>query len=256
MKIMSWNVNGIRAAYKKGFVDFLEEYQPDILGLQEIKANKDQLTFDLLSPNGYKSYFNSAERKGYSGTAIYSKEEPIKVEKGFPEQANLNGEGRLLTAEYEDFYFISVYVPNAKRDLSRLDYRQEEWDAGLLKYMKKLEKDKPILIGGDFNVAHEEIDLANPDSNRGNHGFTDEEREGFQNFLDAGFIDTFREKHPEKVKYSWWSYFHNSREKNVGWRIDYILASEELREQIDRAFILNEVMGSDHCPVGVEVMKR
>src|SRR5882672_9202614 len=261
MKVFSWNVNGIRAVLKKGvFYPFLEAHQPDILCLQETKAERGQVEIDL--PN-YHEYWNSAIKKGYSGTAIFSKIEPIAVTNGFPddiasryqlidtEDRDSAGEGRVIAAEYEKFFVVTVYTPNAKEDLSRLDLRHQHWDPAFLAYCKQLEKKKPVIFCGDLNVAHTELDLANPKPNRGKKGFTDEERKGFQNMVDAGFIDTFRMFTQGNGHYSWWSHFANSRARNVGWRIDYFLVSAGLRASVKAAGIHPEILGSDHCPVSV-----
>ncbi len=263
MKIYSWNVNGIRAVLKKGlFQPFLAEHQPDILCLQETKAERNQVEIDL--PD-YHEYWNSAVKKGYSGTAIFSRTEPLQVTNGLPDsfasrftfadelQRDSAEEGRVITAEYEKFYVVTVYTPNAKEDLSRLPLRFEHWDPAFLAYCKLLEKKKPVIFCGDLNVAHTELDLANPKPNRGKKGFTDEERKGFQNFVDAGFIDTFRLFTEGNGHYSWWSHFANSRARNVGWRIDYVLASPKLRSLVKAANIHPDVMGSDHCPVSIEL---
>jgi exodeoxyribonuclease-3 len=262
MRIFSWNVNGLRAVLSKGALQsFIEKYQPDILCLQETKAKQGQAEVDLPE---YEEIWNSAERAGYSGTAIFTKIKPLSVRFGFyPEQEEMSGwedafgdartEGRVLTAEFEDFYLVNVYVPNEKDDLGRMNWRAEVWDKALLAYMKELDRDKPVLICGDFNVAHEEIDLARPAQNEGHAGFTQSGRRGMTNYLNNGFIDTWRIMHPDEQKYSWWSYRGGARMRNVGWRIDYFLASERLREQIKETDILNEVMGSDHCPIMVEL---
>jgi exodeoxyribonuclease-3 len=265
MKIYSWNVNGIRAVLKKNlFQSFLAEHQPDILCLQETKANRDQVEIDL---PGYHEYWNSAIKKGYSGTAIFSKQEPIQVTNGFPEdfasrftfadelQRDSADEGRVITAEFDKFFVVTVYTPNAKEDLSRLPLRHKHWDPAFLAYCKQLEKTKPVIFCGDLNVAHTELDLANPKPNRGKKGFTLEEREGFQNFVDAGFVDTLRMFKEGNGHYSWWSHYANSRARNVGWRIDYVLVSETLRESVKAAEIHADVMGSDHCPVSVTLAK-
>ena len=261
MKIYSWNVNGIRAVLKKGlFQPFLEEHRPDILCLQETKAMRGQVEIDLPQ---YHEYWNSAVKKGYSGTAIFSVREPIAVENGFPHEfasrfefadeleRDSSEEGRVITAEYEKFYVVTVYTPNAKDDLSRLKLRHEHWDPAFLAYCKLLEKKKPVIFCGDLNVAHTEMDLANPRPNRGKKGFTDEEREGFQHFVDAGFVDTLRMFKEGNGHYTWWSHFANSRARNIGWRIDYVLVSEALRGAVKAADIHPDVMGSDHCPVSV-----
>jgi exodeoxyribonuclease-3 len=261
MNIYSWNVNGIRAVLKKNqFLPFLKSHDPDILCLQETKASRDQIEIDL--PN-YHEYWNSAVKKGYSGTAIFSKREPLSVINGFPHEfakrykfadeleRDANDEGRIITAEFEPFYVVTVYTPNAKDDLSRLQLRYKHWDPAFLAYCKQLERKKPVIFCGDLNVAHTELDLANPKPNRGKKGFTDEEREGFQNFLDAGFIDTFRLFTQGNGHYTWWSNFSNARARNVGWRIDYILVSKALGPKVTAAEIHPDIMGSDHCPVSV-----
>lgn len=260
--IISWNVNGIRAVLKKGFMDFLAEHDPDVLCLQETKAHQHQVEIDL--PN-YEEYWHSAEKKGYSGTAIFSKKQPLSVRFGFvdgickpkdlidDQSRDVGSEGRVMTAEYETFFLVNQYRPNAKEDLSRLDFIYKKWDPIFLKHCKELEKQKPVIFLGDLNVAHQEIDLARPKPNKGKKGFTDEEREGFQNFVDAGFVDTFRDAHPDKTdEYSWWSYMGGARSRNVGWRIDYVLASKSITSHIKKAFILQNVLGSDHCPVGIK----
>ena len=249
MKIFSWNVNGIRAVINKGFVDFVRKEKPDILCVQETKATPEQVDLRL---DGYNNvYWHSAEKKGYSGTAIFSKIKPLDVKYDI-NNGDHEGEGRVITAEFDEYFLINVYVPNSKRGLERLDNRQE-WDREFLKYMKKLEEKKPVIACGDFNVAHKEIDLKNPEANRNRTaGFTDQEREGFSNFIEAGFIDTFREFHPDEPdQYTWWSYMFNARAKGIGWRIDYFLISRPLRDRLKDAFILPEVIGSDHCPVGI-----
>lgn len=261
-KLLCWNVNGIRAAIKKGFIDFVSEYDPDILCLQETKANKDQVEIDL--PN-YEEYWNSAEKKGYSGTAIFSKTKPLSVVNGFlpavakkydfidDQERDVASEGRVITAEFETYYVVNQYRPNAKDDLSRLDFIYKNWDPAFKDHCAKLQKKKPVILCGDLNVAHQDIDLARPKPNRGKKGFTDEEREGMTNLLNAGFVDTLRLLHPETPEiYTWWSYFAKSRERNVGWRIDYVCASESISKNIKKAYALPEVMGSDHCPVGIE----
>jgi len=264
MKIYSWNVNGIRAVLNKGaFQKFIAEHQPDILCLQETKAQQGQADIDLPE---YEEFWNSAEKKGYSGTAIFTKIKPLSVDFGLPikiaKQFGLtqdnygdpNKEGRITTAEFDDFYLVTVYTPNSKDDLSRLDLRHKNWDPAFLTYCKILEQRKPVIFCGDLNVAHKEQDLANPKSNIGKHGFTDEEREGFQKFIDAGFIDTFREFTPEgNGHYTWWTHWANARARNVGWRIDYFLISEVLKDRLASAEIHAKVMGSDHCPVSIEI---
>jgi exodeoxyribonuclease-3 len=263
MKIYSWNVNGIRATIRKGALQkFVEEYDPDILALQETKASQGQAEIDFPQ---YKEFWNSAERKGYSGTALFTKTEPLSVDYGLPlklaKQFGLisdgygdpNNEGRVVTAEYEDFYLVTVYTPNSKDDLSRIPLRHKQWDPAFLAYCKILEKHKPVIFCGDLNVAHTELDLANPKPNVGRRGFTSEEREGFQKFIDAGFIDTFRMNHEGNGFYTWWSPFAKSRDRNVGWRIDYMLVSESLKDKIVEANIHPDVMGSDHCPTSIEL---
>ena len=264
MKIYSWNVNGIRAVVNKGlFQKFMAEHQPDILCLQETKAEQGQAVIDL--PD-YKEFWNSsARKKGYSGTAIFTKVEPLSVDFGLPLKlakqfgladdgyGNPNEEGRIVTAEYDDFYLVTVYTPNAKDDLSRVDLRHKHWDPAFLTYVKILEQRKPVIFCGDLNVAHTEDDLANPKPNIGKKGFTDEEREGFQKFVDGGFIDTFRMFTQGNGHYTWWTHWANARSRNVGWRIDYFLVSEALKSRIQNAEIHADVMGSDHCPVSIEL---
>lgn len=259
--LISWNVNGIRAVLKKGFMDFLQTYNPDILCLQETKAERGQVEIDL---SGYEEYWNSAQKKGYSGTAIFTKEKPLSVQLDLVSGKKIDVmddhgrdahiEGRVLTAEFEKFFVVCVYTPNSKDDLSRIPLRYNKWDPLFLQHIQNLEKKKPVIACGDFNVAHEEIDLARPKDNIGLKGFTAEERERFSDFIDAGFIDTFREFHPGEVaQYTWWSHWANARARNVGWRIDYVLASKALKKNITETFILPEVLGSDHCPVGVKL---
>jgi exodeoxyribonuclease III len=261
MKLYSWNVNGIRAVVKKGvFQSFVKAHRPDVLCLQETKAERGQIEIDL---PGYHEYWHSAVKKGYSGTAIFSREEPITVTNGFPGtfakrfrfadelKRDSSEEGRLITAEFARFYAVTVYTPNAKDDLSRLALRHKHWDPAFLAYVKQLEKKKPVVFCGDMNVAHTELDLANPKPNRGKKGFTDEERQGFQNLVAAGFIDTLRLFREGNGHYTWWSHFANSRARNVGWRIDYVLVSAALRKAVKAAEIHADVMGSDHCPVSV-----
>jgi len=263
VKFYSWNVNGIRAVVRKGtFQQFMAEHQPDILCLQETKAERGQAEIDLPE---YTEYWNSAEKKGYSGTAIFTKQAPLKVTNGFPagfakkyefaddQDRDSWTEGRVITAEYEKFFAVTVYTPNAKDDLARLDLRYRHWDPAFLAYVKQLEKKKPVIFCGDLNVAHTEDDLANPKPNRGKKGFTDEEREGFQNFIDAGFVDTFRIFTQGNGHYSWWSHFANSRARNIGWRIDYVLVSASLAARVSEARIHPDVMGSDHCPVSIRM---
>lgn len=244
-KYISWNVNGLRAVIKKGFLEYIKEQNPDIIGLQEIKLSEGQL--DLEIP-GYNMYYNYAERKGYSGTAIFTKEKPINVTYGIGIEEHDN-EGRVITAEFSEYYFVTVYTPNSKDKLLRLDYRMI-WEDEFLKYLKNLEKSKPVIVCGDLNVAHKEIDLKNPKTNTRNPGFTIEERNKFTNLLDSGFIDTFRYFYPDKeFAYSWWSYRGNARKNNTGWRIDYFCVSESLKNRITDAEIQSNIEGSDHCPV-------
>lgn len=249
MKIISWNVAGFRACLKKGFEDFFYEVDADIYCLQEVKALEEQIDFN---PNGYYCYLNPAEKKGYSGTMIYTCYEPISVTYGIGIEEHDN-EGRVITLEFDNFYLVNQYVPNVKRDLSRLDYRMK-WEEDLKKYLKKLEEKKPVVICGDFNVAHQEIDIKNAKANRGNAGFTDEERDKFSRLLDSGFIDTYRYFNKDKDDaYTWWSYMGCAREKNVGWRIDYFLVSKDIINKVKEANIYNDVYGSDHCPIGLEI---
>ena len=249
MKIISWNVNGIRAVIKKGFYDFVDEYQPDILCIQETKAHKEQVDLDL--SNYPYQYWNSAVKKGYSSTAIFSKVKPLNIinDMGIEEH---DQEGRVITMELDKYYLVTVYTPNSKRELLRLPYRQK-WDVDFLEYMKKLEKDKPVIFCGDLNVAHEEIDLKNPKTNHFNPGFTDEERRGFSNIVEAGFIDTFREFYKDGGHYTWWSYMFQARKRDIGWRIDYFCISKILKSKLLDAYILKDVMGSDHAPVVMEI---
>lgn len=249
MKLLSWNVNGLRAVMKKGFADWLVAEDPDILCIQESKARPEDIT-ELL-PAAWRTHWCSAEKKGYSGTVIFTKEEPLRVTRGIG-VAEHDTEGRVISAEYPDFHLVNVYVPNSKRDLARLPYRQQ-WDAALLGWLKGLEQTKPVIWCGDLNVAHREIDLTYPKQNVKNHGFTPEERAGFDAFVNAGFVDTFREFQPAGGHYTWWSQMNNARSRNIGWRIDYFLVSAALRPRLQRAWILPEVMGSDHCPVGLEI---
>lgn len=264
MKLYSWNVNGIRAVITKGtFQTFIAEHQPDVLCMQETKAKEGQAEINL--PD-YHEYWNSADKAGYSGTAIFSKVKPLQVINGFTaelaEKYNLAGdsygdpakEGRVISAEFENFWVVTVYTPNSKGDLSRLELRHKQWDPAFLEHVQELEKTKPVLFCGDLNVAHNEIDLANPKPNVGKHGFTNEEREGFDTFEKAGFVDTFRAAYPEKTEaYTWWTHWANARARNVGWRIDYWLASKGIADKVKTAAIHPEVMGSDHCPVSIEV---
>ena len=249
MKFISWNVNGIRACVQKGFLDFFQEADADIFCIQETKMQEGQLDLEL---PGYHQYWNYAVRKGYSGTAIFTKREPISVQYGIGiEEHDL--EGRVITLEFEDFYFVTVYTPNSQSELARLDYRMQ-WETDFLAYLKRLEEKKPVVFCGDLNVAAEEIDLKNPKTNRKNAGFTDEERDKFRTLKASGFIDTFRYFYPDQEGiYSWWSYRFSARKKNAGWRIDYFVVSEALKDRLEDAKILTEVMGSDHCPVELDM---
>jgi exodeoxyribonuclease-3 len=248
MKLVSWNVNGIRACVKKGFLDYFKDVDADIFCLQETKLQEGQISLEL---EGYHQYWNYALKKGYSGTAIFTKEKPLSVKYGVGE-LDEEPEGRVITLEFENFYMVNVYTPNAKRDLSRLDYRLE-WENGMIDYLSELDLVKPVIFCGDLNVAHREIDLKNPKSNIGNSGFTNEERGKMTELLDAGFIDTFRHFYPDQEgAYSWWSYMAKVRERNIGWRIDYFIVSKRLAESLIDANIHCDVMGSDHCPVVLE----
>lgn len=249
MKFVSWNVNGLRASLKKGFMESFKALDADIFCLQETKMQPEQAILDL---PGYRQYWNSAERKGYSGTAIFSRVEPIAVTYGLGIEEH-DHEGRVITLELEDMYLVTVYTPNSKRELERLEYRMV-WEDAFRAYLMELDKKKPVVVCGDLNVAHTEIDLKNPKTNHHNAGFTDEERAKFTELLAAGFIDTFRTLYPERTGiYTWWSYLRKARETNAGWRIDYFVASERLRDSIVDATIHNEIFGSDHCPVGLEI---
>lgn len=263
MKLYSWNVNGIRAVDKKGALKtFIDQEKPDVVCFQETKAHETQL--DLEFPE-YDKFWNSAQKKGYSGTAVWTKVPPLRVTYGFSqdiiEQYKLDGdaygdpsnEGRVITLEFEKFFLVTVYTPNSKNDLSRLELRHQQWDPAFLKYIQQCEETKPVVFCGDLNVAHTEIDLANPKPNKGKHGFTIEEREGFDNFLSAGYADTFRMFNTEGGNYTWWTHWANARERNVGWRIDYFLASAGIQDRITSATIHAGVMGSDHCPISVEI---
>jgi len=262
MKLYSWNVNGIRAVWKKGLLqEFVAKQRPDILCLQETKAEQGQAEVDLPE---YTEYWNSASKRGYSGTAIFTKTKPLSVVNNLPEEiisgfdmtdgyGDPNNEGRVMAAEFDKFIIVNVYTPNSKGDLSRLELRAKHWDPAFLAYCKQLEKSKPLLICGDLNVAHSDDDLANPRANAGKHGFTDEERKGIQNFIDAGFVDSFRLFTKGNGHYTWWTHWANARARNVGWRIDYWLASVALKNKISSAQIHPEVMGSDHCPVSIDV---
>lgn len=249
--MISWNVNGIRAAIKNGFLDTIAGIDPDILCIQEARAHKNQVSIELPE---YKKYWNSAEKKGYSGTAVFSKIEPSAVSYGLgiPDHDN---EGRVITLEFNDFYLVNVYTPNSQHELVRLEYRRK-WDRDFLAMVKKLEETKPVVFCGDLNVAHKEIDLKNPKGNERNPGFTIEERIDFDRYIESGFIDTFREFNKEPGNYTWWSYRFSSRAKNIGWRIDYFCISASLRPRLKNAFILKDVMGSDHCPIGIILSER
>ena len=249
MKLISWNVNGLRACVQKGFEDFFREADADIFCIQESKLQEGQIDF---APEGYHGYWNYAEKKGYSGTAVFTKKEPLSVNYGIGIEEH-DREGRVITLEFEGFYMVTVYTPNSQNELARLPYRMK-WEDDFLLYLKKLEEKKPVIFCGDLNVAHREIDLKNPKTNRNNAGFTDEERAKFGRLLDEGFVDTFRYFYPDlEGIYSWWSYRFKAREKNAGWRIDYFLVSECLKERLLGAKIHTEVFGSDHCPVELEV---
>ncbi len=249
MKLISWNVNGIRACVNKGFKNFFEEENADIFCIQETKCQDGQIELEF---DGYKSFWNSAEKKGYSGTAIFTKKEPISVKYGIGIEEH-DKEGRVITLEFDNFYMVDIYTPNSKRELERLEYRCI-WEDEIRKYLLKLNKKKPVIMCGDLNVAHKEIDLKNPKTNRGNAGFTDEEREKMTKLLESGFTDTFRFLYPDLIEqYSWWSYMGHAREKNIGWRIDYFIVSNDIQKNIKDAYIYPQVMGSDHCPVGLEI---
>ena len=248
-RLISWNVNGLRAVLKKGFEDFFTQADADVVCLQETKCHPDQVEVDF---PGYDIHWNCAEKKGYSGTAIITRVEPLNVTNGLGIEEH-DDEGRVITAEFKDYYLVNVYTPNSKRGLERLEYRTREWDVAFLAHLKELEARKPVIFCGDLNVAHQEIDLANPKSNQNNAGFTPQERERFQAIVDAGFIDSFRTLHPDKVGYSWWSYMNRARERNIGWRIDYFGLSWGLRPRLKHAGILDHVHGSDHCPVELEL---
>jgi len=252
MKILSWNVNGIRACLSKGFLESIKKNDPDIICLQETKAHPNQVDVQLKEYPHH--YWNSAQRKGYSGVAIFSKIKPLSIKYGI---GLLDEEGRVITLEFQEYYLVNVYTPNSKRGLERLDFRYNKWDKTFLKYIKTLPK--PVIFCGDLNVAHEEIDLANPSSNKttktkpGNAGFTDKERESFENILESGFIDAYRELHPNERKYSWWSYMFKARERNIGWRIDYFCVDKKLKNRIKSSEILIDVLGSDHAPIVLEI---
>lgn len=253
MKLISWNVNGLRAVINKGFKEFFKEIDADIFCIQETKMQEAQLDENILEIfEGYNAYWNSAEKKGYSGTAIFTKQKPLNVTYGIGKEEH-DKEGRVITLEFEKFYIVNIYTPNSKRELERLDYRQL-WEDEIRAYLLKLKENKSVVMCGDLNVAHTEIDLKNPKTNRKNAGFTDEERAKMTELLNAGFVDTFRYKYPEvEGKYSWWSYMFHAREKNAGWRIDYFIVSENLKDKIEDAKILDDIYGSDHCPVELDL---
>ena len=249
MKMISWNVNGIRACVGKNFMDFFKEADADIFCIQESKMQEGQLQLEL---PGYYQYWNYAEKKGYSGTAIFAKKEPLSVAYGIGIEEH-DHEGRVITLEYDNFYMVTVYTPNSQNELARLDYRMK-WEDDFREYLKQLEQTKPVVVCGDMNVAHTEIDLKNPASNRGNAGFSDEERESFGRLLDAGFTDSFRRLHPDATgAYTWWSYMFNARANDAGWRIDYFLVSDRIADKITATPIYSDIQGSDHCPVGLEI---
>ena len=258
LKIFSWNVNGLRAVINKGALQkFIKEYHPDIVCLQETKAKQGQAEIDLPE---YEEIWNSAERPGYSGTAIFTKIKPLSIkntlstDKNFTDQfGNPLTEGRVLTVEFEKLYLVNVYTPNSKNALERLEMREKLWDPEILKYLKSLEKEKPVVVCGDFNAAHQEIDIARPKTNHHSAGFTNEERQGITNYINAGFIDTFRILNPQAVRYTWWSHWGKARENNVGWRIDYFFISKSLKKNLKSAEIYEDIMGSDHCPISIEL---
>lgn len=253
MKLVSWNVNGLRAAISKGFENFYQEIDADIFCIQETKMQEEQIDLKMKELfKEYHCYWNSAEKKGYSGTAIFTKKEPIQFTYGIGKEEH-DKEGRVITLEFENFYIVNIYTPNSKRELERLDYRQV-WEDEIREYLMKLDKNKPVIMCGDLNVAHQEIDLKNPKTNRKNAGFTDEERNKMTELLESGFTDTFRYLYPEKTDcYTWWSYMFHAREKNVGWRIDYFVISKRIEDKIKEANIYKEIYGSDHCPIGLNI---
>jgi len=252
MKLASWNVNGLRACITKGFMDFLVDVDADVFCVQETKMEEGQSDVDLTLGGKYRVYFNSAEKKGYSGTAVFTKEEPSGVRYGIGMEGH-DREGRVITLEYKGFYVVNIYAPNSKSELSRLDYRMA-WEDDIREYLIGLDKDRPVVICGDLNVAHNDIDLKNPKTNRRSAGFTDEERGKLTTLLEAGFVDTYRYRYPDKAgAYTWWSYIGKARERNTGWRIDYFIVSESIREMIGEAYIYTDILGSDHCPVGLDL---
>ncbi len=253
MKLISWNVNGLRACLQKGFLDFFQKQDADIFAIQESKLQPHQIELDL---PGYYQYWHSAERKGYSGTAVFTKKKPLSVQYDFvEEEGNHPKEGRIITLEFVSFYFVTAYVPNSKEGLARLDYRIE-WEAAMQRHLQRLNEKKPVIYTGDLNVAVEEIDLKNPKTNHFNPGFSDQERDQMRRLLSLGFVDTFRQLYPDRTAYSWWSYRFQSRAKDIGWRIDYFLVSQLLASQVKDSLIYSEVMGSDHCPIGLQIDLR
>ncbi len=249
MKLISWNVNGIRAVLNKGFLDYFNQSDADIFCLQETKCQPDQVSLDL---PGYYQYFHSGERKGYSSTAVFTKEQPLSIAYDFDSETEHPKEGRVMTLEFENFYLVNAYVPNSKEGLTRLDYRSV-WEADLLKHLKKLDAVKPVVYCGDLNVAKEEIDIKNPATNHNNAGFSDQERQMMRDLLANGFVDSFRYLYPDTVKYSWWSYRFNARANNAGWRIDYFIVSDRLKDKINDSVIRNDIYGSDHCPIELDI---
>jgi len=248
-KLISWNVNGIRAVEKKGFIETVSQLNPDIIGIQETKAQKDQLSNDLLNIDGYHSFWNSAEKKGYSGVAVYTKESPLSVFNGIDSPAH-DQEGRAITLEYDNFYLINLYFPNAQDKLKRIDYKIE-FNEAFLAYVNQIRQNKTVVICGDFNVAHKPIDLANPKRNENNAGYSPKERAWFTQFIEAGYVDTFREFNTQPEQYTWWSYRFKAREKNIGWRIDYFCVDKNSLHRVKNACIYSDILGSDHCPVGI-----
>ena len=252
MRLVSWNVNGLRACMSKGFMEFFHTVNADIVALQETKLQPHQIELEL---DGYEQYWHSAEKKGYSGTAVFTKQKPLSVSYDLPDMENLGfpNEGRVITLEFDEFYFVNCYTPNSQRELTRLEFRMD-WEDEFRKYLTELDKKKPVIMCGDLNVAHEEIDLKNPKTNHNNAGFTDKERAKFTALMQSGFVDSFRYLYPDKRDcYSWWSYMANSRARNIGWRIDYFVVSERFKHRVEESSILPEVTGSDHCPVMLEI---